>query len=65
MIPPTIFLRQRLPAAFAGPRDCSLHSVWIHIFIRDVKKMLFGIIRLVIFAIYFMTKYSGILLVMM
>ena len=24
-------------AALAGPRDCSLHSVWINIFIQDVK----------------------------
>ena len=22
-----------------GPRDCSLHEVWIHIFMRDVKKI--------------------------
>ena len=40
-------------AALAGPRDRSLHSVWIHIFIRDVKKIVFGIIHSFIFAIYF------------
>ena len=56
MIPHKIFLTSLGPgpqAALAGPRDCSLHSVWIHIFIRDVKKMLLGIINSFIFAIYF------------
>ena len=33
-----------------GPRDCSLHEVWIHIFMRDVKKILWGIIQEFIFA---------------
>ena len=32
-----------------GPRDCSLHEVWIHIFMRDVQKILWGIIHEFIF----------------
>ena len=32
-----------------GPRDCSLHEVWIHIFMRDVKKIVWGIIHEFIF----------------
>ena len=65
MIPNTIFLTSRIkiwihtewseqsrgPAkAACGPRDCSLHEVWIHIFMRDVKKIVWGIIHEFIFA---------------